>query len=1156
MEKKSSRIQNLILSRGVLDKYQIAELLLSDTKIYKFDNYHSIRTFVQKINEKRNVIEFPEHAINSGDANGYGLLQEIMHYVIEMYKKEKKQSILQDAYNQLYLKFGSKKIETVITTFIDEFPPPLIYKNEIDISNFLKNISDGVDNKHVVLEDIILLWISNINPALTSFTEIFNDEKLEKNTVYNEVISELHSFFNDQPFFGPDNTNLLTMLQSPIKAEPHSISGQLEWIREHWGRILPSKFFYRILRGLDMIKEETKDRGMGPGPSVEYSYTDKIYEEYEKFSKDLDWMPKVVLLAKNTHVWLHQLSEKYNCSITRLNEIPDDELESLANQGFTGLWLIGLWERSKASKKVKQMMGNPEAVASAYSLYDYIIADDLGGESAYAVLRQRAQKYNIKLCGDMVPNHVGIDGKWVIEHPDWFVQLDQSPFPSYSFNSTDICDDDRINIHLEDHYYERTDASVVFKRVDSQTGEIKYIYHGNDGTSMPWNDTAQLNYLKKEVREAVIQTILHVARNFDIIRFDAAMTLAKKHFQRLWFPHPGTGGDIASRAEHGMTKEEFDNFFPLEFWREVVDRVAEEEPDTLLLAEAFWLMEGYFVRTLGMHRVYNSAFMHMLKNEDNEKYRNTIKNVLEYNPGILKRFVNFMNNPDEETAYSQFGNDDKYFGTCIMLATLPGLPMFGHGQIEGLKEKYGMEYKKAYWNESPDQFLIDRHKREIFPVLHKRYLFAEVDNFLFYDFFDSNGFVNENIFAYSNQVGNEYGLVIYNNKYENSTGWIKTSVPFDKKEENSDNSSLITKNLGEGLNLKNDSDFFVIFQDQITGMEYIRNCKDIHDHGIFIDIKSFKYHVFMNFREVYNSDQMYSGLSSFLEGRGVPNINEAIQEALLQSVHKASLSVFNHKLFDQVFNKNLSTKNKQEKFISDMSDSFITFITEIKTFTENKGSLDVVLNDIINILDINFNFDEIIANYKLDSNTEYKSIIEIIQKNKKECVIYYSWLMVHSLGKISNIDDYVEISRSWIDELYLGKIITEFGKNVGLDENQQIYVLDLVKILTLFHNISNTFNEEKLSTYSLVKNMLQHESIRSFIGINRYKDTLWYNKEKFEELLLWLKNISVIQILTFDKKPKIDVKKRLEDLQNIITRIDMAVDKSEYKLSKLLEALK
>ncbi|MCK7519199.1 MAG: hypothetical protein MZV64_16495 [Ignavibacteriales bacterium] len=38
-----------------------------------------------------------------------------------------------------------------------------------------------------------------------------------------------------------------------------------------------------------------------------------------------------------------------------------------------------------------------------------------------------------------------------------------------------------------------------------------------------------------------------------------------------------------------------------------------------MLAEAFWLMEGYFVRTLGMHRVYNSAFMHMMRNEEKRK---------------------------------------------------------------------------------------------------------------------------------------------------------------------------------------------------------------------------------------------------------------------------------------------------------------------------------------------------------------------------------------------------------------------------------------------------------------------------------------------------------------------------------------------------------
>lgn len=77
-------------------------------------------------------------------------------------------------------------------------------------------------------------------------------------------------------------------------------------------------------------------------------------------------------------------------------------------------------------------------------------------------------------------------------------------------------------------------------------------------------------------------------------------------------------------------------------------------------------MEGYFVRTLGMHRVYNSAFMHMMMKEENSKYRELITNTLEFEPEILKRYVNFMSNPDEETAINQFGTDDKYFGVLLL----------------------------------------------------------------------------------------------------------------------------------------------------------------------------------------------------------------------------------------------------------------------------------------------------------------------------------------------------------------------------------------------------------------------------------------------------------------------------------------------------------
>ena len=234
----------------------------------------------------------------------------------------------------------------------------------------------------------------------------------------------------------------------------------------------------------------------------------------------------------------------------------------------------------------------------------------------------------------MVPNHMGIDSRWVDRAPGLVpVAARAARSPRTRFNGAGPLDR-RPRRHPSSRT--TTDDTRRGRRVqaaDRQTGDERYVYHGNDGTSFPWNDTAQLDYLEPEVREAVIQTILHVARQFPVIRFDAAMVLAKRHFQRLWFPEPGHGGGDPDpgRARHDP-RPSSTAAMPHEFWREVVDRVAAEVPGTLLLAEAFWLLEGYFVRTLGMHRVYNSAFMNMLRDEDNAEYRQVMRNTLEFDP--------------------------------------------------------------------------------------------------------------------------------------------------------------------------------------------------------------------------------------------------------------------------------------------------------------------------------------------------------------------------------------------------------------------------------------------------------------------------------------------------------------------------------------------
>jgi len=888
------------ISRNTRNKYDFEDSLFSFNGEVIFANFNAARIFAQKLNTHKDSEKHPQTAARAGHLNAMGLIDEIMHHVISLYRTQKASSLYRDLEAALIEALGKRKLEHVLRTFIRHFPPTPVYQGHISDKDYLSQESGGISNRSRAPEEILMLWMGNQNPATLPYRELFDDNNIRQTCAYDAMMEAMHAYFSEKPTFGPDDQHLIDMLRSPAIAVPHSLRGQLEYIRTRWGELL-GHYLLKLLGSLNLIMEEERPRGLGSGPVRIPVYTgESAYLEEERFSPDSDWMPRLVLIAKNTAVWLDQLSKRYGRAISRLDQIPDEELTQLQEWGFTGLWLIGLWERSNASARIKQLCGNSEALASAYSLKEYRIANDLGGEPALENLRARCDARHIRLVSDMVPNHMAIDSEWVYEHPEWFVSVPHSPFPAYTFNGSDLSQDGRGEIRIEDHYYDRTDAAVVYKYHDRGRNKDYFIYHGNDGTSMPWNDTAQLNYLDPNVREAVIRTILDVANRFPVIRFDAAMTLTKRHYQRLWYPQPGGGCDIPSRSDHSMPQEVFDQYFPEEFWREVVDRVAAQAPDTLLLAEAFWLMEGYFVRTLGMHRVYNSAFMNLLRDEENAKYRQVMTNTLEFDPEILKRYVNFMNNPDEETAAKQFGKSDKYFGICTLLATMPGTPMFGHGQVEGLTEKYGMEYRRAYWDEHPDQHLIDQHQWRIFPLLKRRYLFAHMDAFYLYDFYDHTGAVDENVFAYSNIYAGERSLVVYHNRFGDTAGWVKMSATFMDKRIG----ALRQVDLQTGLDLPDDASSFAIFRDQLSGLEYIRNCAEIKEKGLFIQLDAYRAHVFLGFRVVQDDmDQHWRHVHDHLNGVGTGDINRLYWELPLQPVLQPLREIANPRYFQFLFDQ-------------------------------------------------------------------------------------------------------------------------------------------------------------------------------------------------------------------------------------------------------------
>ena len=1138
------------ISKKVRDAYGLPDTLFSVSGNVVFADFRAARELAHHLNERRDVPNHPERAVRASRLYAVGLIDEVLHLVVARHRQERAPRLWTQVVALLSRDLGSERLESLLQGFVNQFPPTSVYRGESDSHAYLAGTTDGVPNREIALEELVLLWLANNNPAFVDFRELFDDAELRRDTDYEEALGRIETTLGGSATGGGGGQTLLDQLYAPMRAAPTSLEGQLAFIRSAWAELLGPEL-HRVLGSLDFLAEEQRvffppGADPGPGPLEPQDFA-ALYDEVENYSTDLDWMPKLVLMAKNAHVWLAQLSRRYGREIATLNGVPDEALAELAGWGFTGLWLIGVWERSRASERIKKRMGDQDAVASAYSLEDYRIADALGGETAYDDLRARAWGHGIRLSTDMVPNHMGLDSHWVINHPDRFVSLDRSPYPSYSFTGPDLSDDDRVGIFIEDKYWSKEDAAVVFKRLDRHTGSERYIYHGNDGTSMPWNDTAQLDYTRADVREAVIRTILAVARRSPVIRFDAAMTLTRQNYHRLWFPEPGAAGAVPSRAEFGMSRAEFDAVMPHEFWREVVDRVAAEAPDTLLLAEAFWLLEGYFVRTLGMHRVYNSAFMNMLRDERNAEYRQLIRTTLEFDPQILKRYVNFMSNPDERTAVDQFGTGDKYFGVATLMSTMPGLPMFGHGQVEGLAEKYGMEFRRPRWDETTDEGLVARHRRQLFPVLRRRRQFAEVGRFLLYDFEGDGGSVDENVFAYSNEVDGERSLVIFNNRYGETRGRVRLSTGVADKP-GSDDMTLLRTTLGDGLRLADDDGTILFMRDAVSGLEHLMSCRRLRADGVQLSLGAYQLHCFIDLHEVVSDDDHpWAELAAELDGRGVRSAEEALALRIMAPVLDPLRRFLEASIAVDLSSAELAieTITRLREAAAREVGAIVAAAAEHLACGQFPAAVEAAwLTDIEGLAALAALVGEKPDGVGGVDDPILAPLREALARPEGWAMIL-TWIAARHLGRLEGPDPSGKRARARYAEWHLGTVPVEAIQSVGVSPDRAHPIADAVELMLT----TDERPAEMAAAPGRLADVFEDPVGRRFMAVNTHRDVEWFNRERFADLVRGLCAGACVRSVTGDSA---DVFEDVARACHWAKQLLAAAEASDYKVLEFL----
>jgi hypothetical protein len=234
-------------------------------------------------------------------------------------------------------------------------------------------------------------------------------------------------------------------------------------------------------------------------------------------------------------------------------------------------------------------------------------------------------------------------------------------------------------------------------------------------------------------------------------------------------------------------------------------------------------------------------------------------------------------------------------------------------------------------------------------------------------------------------------------------------------------------------------------------------------------------------------------------------------------------------------------------------------IEEIKQLTQEEGEAKKVVQDIRSRLSIVMSLPLLEKESNKDTREAIEYLLSQLNSSPQVWGSLLTWVFIHALGKIADPGDYQEISRSWIDEWMLGKIIASALQDMQVDQGAAWRAVSLVKILTGQHDWCEIGENGSDSPYQVLQVWLKDEEVHRYLGVNRYQDILWFNKESFGELLWWMYIVGVVHAMeeTSDiENPDLTNTAPILDCYQVIKVIQKAAEASGYQLEGLLSGIK
>jgi hypothetical protein len=341
--------------------------------------------------------------------------------------------------------------------------------------------------------------------------------------------------------------------------------------------------------------------------------------------------------------------------------------------------------------------------------------------------------------------------------------------------------------------------------------------------------------------------------------------------------------------------------------------------------------------------------------------------------------------------------------------------------------------------------------------------------------------------------------------------------------------------------------------------------------------------VFTEFREVQENEwSHYTQLADYLGGRSVPSIDEALKEIFLRPIHHPYRQLINPGQMQWFIDNRILEDSPSDinPILDELEAKAIALLQQVGVYEGSSGGETVIARQIrsqLNSLLVIPNLEgcsnkpnsekcrqayEYLRSGNINTTSTLQTSVEGPWQdgNKKIWAVFYAWVVTSSLGKMVSEANYNLISRTWIDEWLLGKIIISALQNWGMDYPEAGKCVEIIKLLITHQDWMANQEDNQNQAYKILQSWLGDLDFQTFIGVNRHQGILWFNQESFDELLWWLFAASVINSISplVGSRPEWEgiAADKIVKIYEVIEKIREAESVSNYQIGTLLESIR